>query len=198
MRRIDADLERLKPVALDEPLEGERIGVGRDEAVDFREGGRLALTEISPQNPAALHHRIGPLADIPTQGGIGRLGWRFEAVSRDIEQPAMERATQAAVLQPPEGEVRAAMRAIPVQEAEPPLFVAEQYKILPQQPDCSDRPRIGELYRQSGGLPVVTHQFSARRLRPDPCDQVVLFLIHHGALSMFVWRTFVRILHDCF
>ncbi len=43
---IDADLQRLQPVAVDHALEGEGVRARRQEAVEVGEGGRLALAEI--------------------------------------------------------------------------------------------------------------------------------------------------------
>ena len=62
VRRIDADFERLQPVAVDVALERERIGVGRDEAVDLGKRRRLAFAEIGPEDAALLDHGIGALA----------------------------------------------------------------------------------------------------------------------------------------
>lgn len=58
MRGIDADFQRLQPVAFDQPLECKRVGIRRNEAVDLRECGGLALAEIGPQDAALLHDRI--------------------------------------------------------------------------------------------------------------------------------------------
>ncbi len=110
MRRIDADLQRLQPVALDQALEGEGVVVGRDEAVEMRESRRLARPHIGEQDAALLDHRIGFLADIGAEIAAVRLGRRLQALAVDIELPAMERAAQAVGLKPAEGEVGAAMR----------------------------------------------------------------------------------------
>ena len=70
-----------------------------------------------------------------------RLGRRLQALARDVEQPAMEGAAQAAVLQPAEGEVGAAMRAMPVDQAVAALLVAEQHQVFAEQVDRLDRAR---------------------------------------------------------
>ncbi len=61
------------------------------------------------------------------------LGRRFQALPVDVEQPAMEGAAQAAVLQPPEGEIGAAMRAMPLEQAVAALVVLEQHEVLAEQ-----------------------------------------------------------------
>ena len=43
VRRIDTDLQRLQPVAVDQAFEGESVGAGREEAVEVREGGSLTV-----------------------------------------------------------------------------------------------------------------------------------------------------------
>src|SRR6188474_1377619 len=97
---IDADLERLQPVAVDMALEREGVAVGRDKTVDLRKCRRRAFAKPSPENAALLDHGIGALGDVPAQWRILRLGRRLQALSRDVEQPAMEGAAQAAIFQP--------------------------------------------------------------------------------------------------
>ena len=70
-------------------------------------------------------------------GEFRGLGGRFEAFPLDVEQPAVERAAQAAVLEPPERQVRAAVRTIAVHQSEPPRFIPEQDEILSEQTDGS-------------------------------------------------------------
>src|SRR6266851_1520111 len=117
MRRIDADLERLQPVAADQAFEREGVTIRRYKTVDFRKRRRLAFAEISPENAAPLNHRIGALGDVLAQHRILRLGPCFQALARDVEQPAVKGAAQAAVLQPAEGKIRAAMRAMAIDQA---------------------------------------------------------------------------------
>src|SRR4051794_17379918 len=50
MRGIDADFERLQPVAIDVALEGKGVAVGGHETIDLRKRGRVACAEISPEN----------------------------------------------------------------------------------------------------------------------------------------------------
>ena len=59
----------------------------------------------------------------------------------DVEQPAMEGAAQAAVFQPAEREVGAAMRAMPVDQAVAALLVAKQHQVFAEQFDRPDRAR---------------------------------------------------------
>ena len=188
MRRIDADLERLQPVAVDVALEGEGVGVRRHETVDLRKRRRLAFAQISPENAALLDHRIGALGDVLAQHGILRLGRRFQALARYIEQPAMERAAQPAIFQPAEGEVGAAMRAMALDQAVAALLVAKQHQILAEQFDRLDRARACQFIDQRRRLPVHPHQFPARLLGPGAGDQVVLFLAHHGGASFSAWQ----------
>ena len=64
-----------------------------------------------------------------------RLGRRLQALAGHVEQPAVERAAQAAVLEPAEGQVGAAMRAMAVDQAVAALLVAKQHQILAEQFD---------------------------------------------------------------
>src|SRR5258708_6990165 len=92
----------------------------------------------------------------------------------------MERTAHATALEAAESEIGAAMRAIAVEQAVAALFVAEQDKVLAEQLDRLDRPLAGEFVDHRRRLPIHPHQLASRRLRPDPGDQVILLLAHHG------------------
>ena len=193
VRGIDADLERLQPVAIDHALEREGVAVRRDEAVEMRKRRRLARAHIGEQDAALLHHRIGLLPDVGAQVAALRLGRRLQALAVDVEQPAVEGAAQAAVLQPAIGEIGAAVRAGAVEQAVAALLVAEQHEVLAQQPDRLDRPvGAGELIDQRRRLPVAAHQRAGGRARPDAGDEIVLFLAEHGGSFERVWIVIPR------
>src|SRR5690606_20274931 len=111
-----------------------------DKAVDLRECRRLTLAQIGPEDAALLHYRIGALLDVLAEVGIGRFCRGFQAIAVHVEQPAVERAAQAAVLQPPEGKVCAAVRAIAIDETVAALLVTEEHEVFTQQPHRPDRP----------------------------------------------------------
>src|SRR5947209_3465390 len=133
VRRIDADLERLQPVAIDVALECKRVTVRRHEAVDLRKCRRLPLTEKCPEDAAFLHHGISALPDAFAQLRVAGLRRRLQALTRGIEQPAVEGAAQAAVFETPEREVGAAMRAMAFDQAVAVLLVAKQHEVLAKQ-----------------------------------------------------------------
>ena len=88
----------------------------------------------------------------------------------DVEQPAVEEAAQAAVLEPAVGEVGAAVRAVAVEQAVPAALVAEQHEVLAQQAHRLDRALGRQLVDQRHRLPVVAHQRAALGARPDAGD----------------------------
>ena len=81
VRRVDADLERLQPVAVPVALEREGVGVGRDEAVELRKRRRLAFAEVGEQDAALLDHRIGDRLDVLAQPAAFGLGRRLDALA---------------------------------------------------------------------------------------------------------------------
>jgi len=95
----------------------------------------------------------------------------------------MEGAAQAAVFQPPEREVGAAMRAMALDQAVSSLLVAEQHQIFAEQFDRPHRARSLQLVDQRRRLPVHPHQFPARVFRTGAGDQVVLFLVIMARVS---------------
>ena len=101
VRRVDADLQRLQPVAVDQALEGEGVGAGREEAVEVGEGRRLAFAELGEDDAVLDHDRVAALADALAERAALGLGRRLQALAVDVEQPAMEQAAQAAILSRP-------------------------------------------------------------------------------------------------
>ena len=97
----------------------------------------------------------------------------------DVEQPAVEGAAQAAVLEPAVGEIGAAMRAVAADQAVAALLVAEEHEVLAEQPDRLDRAVAGKLVDQRRRLPVAPHQAARRRARPGAGDEIVLLRAQH-------------------
>ncbi|MCY1218326.1 hypothetical protein D9M72_302700 [compost metagenome] len=184
MRGIDADLERLQPVALKQPLERERVLVRGNEAVEGRECRRLAFTDKGEQHAAALDDLVGVLADALAQLAASGFRWRFQARAVAIEQPAVERAAQAAVFQAPEAQVRAAVRAVAVEHAVLAVLVAKHDKVLAHQANRAHRALSLELIDQRHRLPVLPQQAATGGIRADARHKFVLFSGHHdGGVS---------------
>ena len=85
-------------------------------------------------------------------------------------------------LQPAEGEIGAAMRAMAIDQAVAAVLVAKQHQVFAEQLDRPHRPRPLQLVDQRRRLPVHPHQLPAGVLRAGAGDQVVLFLAHHGGV----------------
>src|SRR5215470_9911381 len=130
MRGVDADLQRLQPVAVDHALECKCVGVGRGEAVEVRECRRFARAHVGEQDAALLHDRISLLPDTGAHTAAFRLGRSFQALAGSVEQPAVKRAAQATPFQPSICEVRAAVGTGALQEAVAALVVPKQDEIL--------------------------------------------------------------------
>ena len=154
MGRINPDFERLQPVAVDQPLKGKDMAFGCDKTVKLRESRGLTFAKIGEYDAIFFNNRVRFLVNSRPQRTA--LGFRrsLEALALRIKQPAMERATQPAIFKPTEGEIRATMRTVPVQQSQFSRLVAKQNEILPQKPDRPDRALRGQFFRQCGGLPV--------------------------------------------
>jgi len=184
MCRVDAHLERLQPVAFEQALEREGVAVGRDEAVELGEGRGLALADVGEDHAALLDHRIGRLLDAGAQLAGGGLGRGLEAVALGVEQPAVEGAAQAAVLEPAEGEVGAAVRAVAVEHAELAVLVTEQDEVLPHELHRLDRARTRQFVGQGHRLPVPAQQLAGGGAGSDAGDEIVLLCADHRAGSI--------------
>ena len=93
-----------------------------------------------------------------------RLGGRRHF--RDVVQPAVERAAQPAVLQPAVREVRAAMRAVPVDEAVSAFIVFEENEVFAQDLYRPHRALDLQFIHQRDRLPIAAQQLARGRLRP--------------------------------
>src|SRR5204862_8073305 len=117
VRRIDAYFQRLQPVAVPVALEREGVLARRDERVELRKCGCFAFAEIREDDSASLDHRICAQANVLAQAAPGRLGRRLEALAGRIEEPAVKRAAQSSVLEPPVGEIGPAVCTLPLDQA---------------------------------------------------------------------------------
>src|SRR5580658_7808275 len=157
MGGIDANFERLEPVARDMSLESEGVGVGRDETIKVRKRRRLAGSQIGEQDAVAFANRISLVPNLGVKSAPFRLGRRLETFPADVKQPSVERAAQPSVFEPSEGQVRAAMRTGAVDQSVAALLVAKQHQVLTKELDRLDRPLRRQFFKQRGRLPVKPH-----------------------------------------
>ncbi len=200
VRRVDAHFKGLQPVAVPQTLEHEAVRSRRDKTVERREGRRRLSLRAEPgeQRTRLLHQRIAALADALAQRAAHRLGRGFGALASDIELPAMKGAAQAVALVAAIGEVGATVRAVAVQQPEPPLGILEQHEVLAQQPHRLDRAdrhrrlqRRVELVQHGHRLPVAPQQLATGGAGADLGQALVLFCFH-GRVSCMGWQNINR------
>ena len=167
MDRIDAHLQRLQPVAVDEALEGKSVGLGRNEAVERGKCRRLLFTHPGKDDAVVFHYRVGGLADALVECGARRLAGLFQALSVFVEEPAVEGAAQAAILEPAKEQVGAAVTAVAADKAERALLVAEQDEPLAEQGDGPNRALLFQLLDKRHRLPVLAQHLTGRRAGAD-------------------------------
>src|SRR5262249_21548287 len=138
---------------------------------------------------ALLHHRIGGLADVGAHAAAFGLGRRLQTLAGHVEQPAVEGAAQAAVLEAPERQIGATVRAGAAEQAVAALRVAENHEALAEQPHRLDRPVAGKLVDQRRRLPITTHQRAGRRSLSDAGDEVVLLAAQHWEAALIILIT---------
>src|SRR5262245_32707344 len=180
MYRIDADLERLQPIAVDQALEREGVAVGRNEAIEMRKCRRLARPEIGEQDAALLHHRIGFLLDVGAEIAVVGLGRCLKTLTVYVEQPAVEGTTQATILKPAIREIGTAVRTASTDQPVRALVILEDHKVFTEQPDRFHRSVTRKLVDQRRRLPIAPHQATRRRTRPCTGDEIVLLRTQHG------------------
>mgnify|MGYP003350065817 CR=1 FL=1 len=121
--------QRLQPVALDHALEGEGVARRRNEAIEVRESGRLATAEICEQDAALLDDRVRGLADVLAEAAALGLSGGVDALPGDVEEPAVEQASQTL----PRGSLRLTVTATGVNYVDG-LIVQGLYQIKPPVP----------------------------------------------------------------
>ena len=126
-------------------------------------GGRSHVGEDqAPQAP----HRVGRVLHLGAKAGLGRLGRLLQAVARDVVEPAVVRAADAALLDVAVLQRRAAVGAVPADEAQLPREVPEQHQVLPQHPH---RPGdVVQLLLRANREPVAPQPLAARRAASHP------------------------------
>src|SRR4051794_24372483 len=100
--------------------------VGKIEAVEIGEAGHLGRrTHIGEDQTVPLLDGVGGLADRGADRGIRQLAGRFENGAVDVEMPTVIAAAYAALLDTAELQRCTAMRAVPMQQPDAVLAVAE-------------------------------------------------------------------------
>src|ERR1700752_4612961 len=124
---------------------------------------RFAGSHISEDDSGALFDRIGLLTN--------RFAETFTAVhfSRHVDdlavyvvEPAMIDAAQAAVFESAVAQVRAAVRAVQIDEPKLSLFIAKQHELFAEEFYGKGRRADGYFLRECRRLPVAAHQLAAR------------------------------------
>src|SRR6185503_11176272 len=98
--------------------------------------------------------------------------------------PAVIAAADAVRFDAPELERGAAMRAVPLEQAEPAVGLAEQDEILGQQPDRHRR--IRDLLGEPDRPPIAAQQRAHRRAGPDPRQPLVFLPVHASSAGATV------------
>ena len=96
---------------------------------------------------------------------------------------------QAAILQPPESQVGAAMRAVTVEQAEAAGMVAEQEQVLAEGADGAG---AGQFIQQGDGLPIMPQHPATGGGGTDACEALVGFGEDHVAMLVQACRSGIQ------
>ena len=90
---------------------------------------------------------------------------------------------------------RAAVRAKFIEDAEPPLGVAEHYQALAEQLDAQRRAvGLGYFLGEAGRDPVAAHDLSHRRTALDAAQEIIFFGVMRRFLKVAAKLTLARAL----
>ena len=149
-----------------------------EEAVALERRPLPGRADIGPDESALLDGGPRGLAHLDAHRGVA-VG-RFQDRAVDRELPAVQQATDAAVLHPAERERSPAVNAEFVDHADPAARIAEHDEVLAEELGA-ERIAIGarQLARRGDGQPVAPHRAAHRRIRPDPGQDFVFFRAQH-------------------
>jgi len=134
-------------------------------AVEDRERrASLRRAEIGEDEARELHGRIRTLPDALLEPAAARLAGSLEAPPVDVEGPAVIAAADAAIERDAELERRPAVRAMQVQDADPPAAVTEHDEVLTE--DAHPEWPL-EVSHERHRLPEPAQVLAARRAGPD-------------------------------
>ena len=187
VRRVQAALAGLRPVALLELLGDEPLLRWHREKLEVRQRWRVLRAEPGPDNATGFRDlqranagaRLHPL-------GNGRFDiGHIHAAPIGVELPAVVGAAQAARLHAPEEEMRAAMRAPRSDDADAPGAVAERDELLAEELQALWRAvGLRQFAAQQRRHPVVPEHRAHGRPRPGLGQDCVLLGGQHVALAL--------------
>ena len=116
---------------------------------------------MSEDQPSQLSHGIGEVLDLLMEGASLGLGGLLHALARDIEEPAVVRAADAALFDVSVLQGSAPVGAVETEEAQAAARVAEEDELFAE--DFESQGVIVEIRRGRHGEPVPPEPFSRRR-----------------------------------
>ena len=160
VHRIHRVLALLQPVAGRVDRIRHEVVTGDVEGIENGEGRHvIRRAHIGEDQPLELLHRIGRLADLGadrTRFGFAR---RLEDRAVDIKMPAVIAAANAALLDAAVLERRAAMCAVPTEQADLAALVAEDHQVFAE--DADGNGEVLELRGHRHRMPEAAEIFAA-------------------------------------
>ena len=181
--RIDTDLKRLKPVALQMTFECKGVFFRGLETIHPVESRRLALAQESKNDPVTLHAGVIRGTDVIEIGAALGLTRLFQTLAAHVEQPAVKRTTDTAVFEAAVTKVRTPVRTVSIDQAQTTLLVPEKNQSFSKHRNTGQRSIPGKLFSQRHRLPVAPQQPTSWRTRTGPGGELILFCGQHSRSS---------------
>ena len=100
------------------------------EKIIVRQQWRFARTHVGEDHSRFFQAGIGAVANLIAMFAAARFARLFETAAVNVVQPAMIKATQAAVFDPAVTQIRAAVGTMNSQKSDSSLIVAKQHQIF--------------------------------------------------------------------
>src|SRR5207244_7843303 len=110
----------------------------------------------------------------------------LEAAAANVVQPAVEWASNTAVLDSAVGQFRQAMRAAQPEQPWLPIRVTKEHQVLAEYANLQRFRARSHLPRQPHRVPVAPHVLAARRPAIRPTEKLVFLLSQHRG-TPFCW-----------
>src|SRR5262245_561193 len=181
----------MRPVALLQPLRDVALGPRHQRELELRQalGQVLARPEVGPDDLARFACRISLDRDLVVVRGAGRHVRKLDAPAVHVVLPAVIDAAQPALFVAAEEQVRAAVRALGLDQAHAALRIAERDQLLAEQLHADRRAiGLGKLARQRDRLPEAPEILAHQRAGAGAAQQLVVGCAQHRGLIAYISR----------
>ena len=184
--RVERSFNRLRPVALLQFFRNVAVCGRNQPGFERGQGGRrTARPHIRPDHLGEFTRRVSLDAHLALIRGIGWHVRHLDAVTVEIEFPAVVDAANCAIFVAAEKQIRSAVRTGRLHQTDTPVAGAESDQVFVHHLDANWRAiLLRQFTRQSDRLPEVAEVAAHRGVRAGARQEFVVFTAQHGGFPV--------------